>query len=61
MAGFQPSSSFVVLTGLVILLIFYAQPVQAFGAGNIASLAKIEGQNWRHGFVSPPSRFTSSQ
>jgi len=23
----------------------------AFGAGNIASISKIEGQNWRHGDI----------
>ncbi|KAF2189199.1 Het-C-domain-containing protein [Zopfia rhizophila CBS 207.26] len=35
----------------LILLIFYARPTHAFGAGNIASTAKIEGQNWRHGDI----------
>lgn len=34
-----------------ILLILWARPTHAFGAGNIASLAKIEGQNWRHGDI----------
>ncbi|KAF2713588.1 Het-C-domain-containing protein [Pleomassaria siparia CBS 279.74] len=34
-----------------ILLIFWARPTHAFGAGNIASLSKIEGQNWRHGDI----------
>ena len=28
-----------------------ASPAFAFGAGNIASLARIEGQNWRHGDI----------
>ncbi|KAF3940994.1 hypothetical protein ABW19_dt0209592 [Dactylella cylindrospora] len=36
------------LLGLVLLLLF-ARPTHAFGAGNIASISKIEGQNWRHG------------
>ncbi|RYP89801.1 hypothetical protein DL770_004095 [Monosporascus sp. CRB-9-2] len=36
------------LLGLAMLLIF-ARPALAFGAGNIASISKIEGQNWRHG------------
>lgn len=40
-----------ILLPAVILLILYARPTHAFGAGNIASLAKIEGQNWRHGDI----------
>ncbi|KAK6434109.1 hypothetical protein LTR95_009711, partial [Oleoguttula sp. CCFEE 5521] len=35
----------------VITLILLARPANAFGAGNIASTAKIEGQNWRHGDI----------
>lgn len=35
----------------VVLLIFWVRPTHAFGAGNIASMAKIEGQNWRHGDI----------
>ncbi|KAJ5233434.1 uncharacterized protein N7469_005200 [Penicillium citrinum] len=35
---------------LFVLLAFSSQ-VHAFGAGNIASLSKIEGQNWRHGDI----------
>ncbi|KAF3384330.1 hypothetical protein F1880_001995 [Penicillium rolfsii] len=35
---------------LLILLAFSGQ-AYAFGAGNIASLSKIEGQNWRHGDI----------
>ncbi|KAJ5734787.1 hypothetical protein N7533_013190 [Penicillium manginii] len=35
---------------LLILLAFSGQ-AHAFGAGNIASLSKIEGQNWRHGDI----------
>lgn len=35
----------------LILLVFWARPTAAFGAGNIASMAKIEGQNWRHGDI----------
>jgi hypothetical protein len=33
---------------LALVLMFYAAPTHAFGAGNIASTSKIEGQNWRH-------------
>lgn len=34
-----------------ILLLCYATRAHAFGAGNIASSAKIEGSNWRHGDI----------
>ncbi|KAL9117543.1 MAG: hypothetical protein Q9187_005921, partial [Circinaria calcarea] len=33
------------------LLILHASPAAAFGAGNIASISKIEGRNWRHGDI----------
>jgi len=36
---------------LLVALIFFARPSHAFGAGNIASTSKIEGQNWRHGDI----------
>ncbi|KAJ4404542.1 hypothetical protein N0V91_005886 [Didymella pomorum] len=35
----------------LLLLVFWARPTHAFGAGNIASLSSIEGQNWRHGDI----------
>lgn len=38
------------LMGMVILFLF-AGRVHAFGAGNIASISKVEGQNWRHGDI----------
>ncbi|PTB37503.1 hypothetical protein M441DRAFT_199847 [Trichoderma asperellum CBS 433.97] len=38
------------LLGLV-LLVCLVQPAAAFGAGNIASISKVEGQNWRHGDI----------
>ncbi|KAK9775469.1 putative Heterokaryon incompatibility protein Het-C-domain-containing protein [Seiridium cardinale] len=38
------------LLALVVLLV-YARPALAFGAGNIASISKVEGQNWRHGDI----------
>ena len=40
-----------ILLPCLVLLIVWARPTAAFGAGNIASLAKIEGQNWRHGDI----------
>ncbi|KAJ6442848.1 NIMA-interacting protein TinC [Purpureocillium lavendulum] len=38
------------LLGLVILVALVS-PAAAFGAGNIASISKVEGQNWRHGDI----------
>ena len=35
----------------VVLLVFLPSPADAFGAGNIASISKIEGHNWRHGDI----------
>lgn len=29
----------------MILLVLFARPAHAFGAGNIASISKVEGQN----------------
>ncbi|KAG0651633.1 hypothetical protein D0Z07_2128 [Hyphodiscus hymeniophilus] len=43
------TSSTVLLT--LAVLLFLARPAHAFGAGNIASVAKIEGLNWRHGDI----------
>ncbi|EFQ25491.1 heterokaryon incompatibility protein Het-C [Colletotrichum graminicola] len=42
--------SYPLLVGLLVLVCL-AQPTYAFGAGNIASISKIEGQNWRHGDI----------
>ncbi|EQK98481.1 heterokaryon incompatibility protein Het-C [Ophiocordyceps sinensis CO18] len=38
------------LLGLIVL-VSLASPAAAFGAGNIASISKVEGQNWRHGDI----------
>ncbi|ROW07695.1 hypothetical protein VMCG_03491 [Cytospora schulzeri] len=38
------------LMGLAVLFLF-AGHAHAFGAGNIASISKVEGQNWRHGDI----------
>ncbi|KEZ42324.1 hypothetical protein SAPIO_CDS5488 [Scedosporium apiospermum] len=35
----------------VIGLLWFTRPAAAFGAGNIASISKVEGQNWRHGDI----------
>ncbi|KAJ4397296.1 hypothetical protein N0V93_001520 [Gnomoniopsis smithogilvyi] len=35
----------------MILLVLFAKPTHAFGAGNIAGISKVEGQNWRHGDI----------
>ncbi|KAI5839891.1 HET-C domain protein [Morchella snyderi] len=39
-----------VVLSLLLFLVF-ATPAAAFGAGNIASISKIEGHNWRHGDI----------
>ncbi|KAL7620483.1 hypothetical protein AAE478_009478 [Parahypoxylon ruwenzoriense] len=38
------------LWGLIFLFVF-ARPALAFGAGNIAGISSVEGQNWRHGDI----------
>ncbi|QSZ29489.1 hypothetical protein DSL72_004003 [Monilinia vaccinii-corymbosi] len=43
------SSSTLLLSFAILLLL--AHPTHAFGAGNIASVSKIEGLNWRHGDI----------
>jgi hypothetical protein len=43
--------SFNVSFVLVLAFVLLSSPVSAFGAGNIASLSKIEGHNWRHGDI----------
>ncbi|KIW85058.1 hypothetical protein Z517_00446 [Fonsecaea pedrosoi CBS 271.37] len=42
------SSTHIILV-CVVGIILLARPAHAFGAGNIGSTSKIEGQNWRHG------------
>ena len=32
-------------------ILLLVKPAAAFGAGNIASTSKVEGQNWRHGDI----------
>jgi Heterokaryon incompatibility protein Het-C len=44
------SPSFLGLLCLIGVL-YFARPAHAFGAGNIGSTSKIEGQNWRHGDI----------
>lgn len=39
------------VTLCLVLLLLLARPSAAFGAGNIASISKIEGHNWRHGDI----------
>lgn len=50
MAHSAPSFSAVVLLSCLILLIL-PSPAAAFGAGNIPSIAQIEGNNFRHGDI----------
>ena len=35
----------------IVALVLLPSPASAFGAGNIASLSRIEGHNWRHGDI----------
>src|SRR3954470_3604277 len=35
----------------IALLVLLPGKADAFGAGNIASISKIEGKNWRHGDI----------
>ncbi|PQE28026.1 Heterokaryon incompatibility Het-C protein [Rutstroemia sp. NJR-2017a WRK4] len=46
---FSISSSTLLISFAVLLLL--ASPAHAFGAGNIASVSKVEGLNWRHGDI----------
>ena len=45
MALSSSQNVFLCAVGIILL----ARPAHAFGAGNISSTSKIEGQNWRHG------------
>lgn len=47
MAG---SAKYLLLVAIAILVLLPAK-ADAFGAGNIASISKIEGKNWRHGDI----------
>ncbi|KFY96550.1 hypothetical protein V498_02612, partial [Pseudogymnoascus sp. VKM F-4517 (FW-2822)] len=47
----MPSFHFPNLAIAVALLVLFARPAHAFGAGNIASTSVIEGTNWRHGDI----------
>ncbi|KAK0117956.1 hypothetical protein ONS95_012268 [Cadophora gregata] len=47
----MPSYSSTTLLLTVAIVLLFARPAHAFGAGNIASVAKIEGLNWRHGDI----------
>jgi hypothetical protein len=47
MAG---SAKYLLLVAIAILVLLPAN-ADAFGAGNIASISKIEGKNWRHGDI----------
>lgn len=44
-------STSTLITASFLLVLVFAHPAVAFGAGNIASLSRIEGQNWRHGDI----------
>jgi hypothetical protein len=48
MAGFRIGWGSVLLV-LGLLLVVLPGKAAAFGAGNIPSIAQVEGHNWRHG------------
>jgi len=39
------------LACVLVTLIALSTPAAAFGAGNIATIARVEGHNWRHGDI----------
>lgn len=41
----------IALPTFLVLFLALSPTTHAFGAGNIASFSKIEGQNWRHGDI----------
>jgi hypothetical protein len=45
----SPSSS--LWLPCLVLLVLWARPTAAFGAGNIAAPSAAEGFNWRHGDI----------
>ncbi|KAF2018716.1 Het-C-domain-containing protein [Aaosphaeria arxii CBS 175.79] len=44
------SAKYVLLVAIALLVLLPGK-AEAFGAGNIASISKIEGKNWRHGDI----------
>jgi hypothetical protein len=48
MAPYSMQSLFL---SVAVVLVLHSAQVAAFGAGNIASISAIEGQNWRHGDI----------
>ncbi|KOS20421.1 hypothetical protein ESCO_005446 [Escovopsis weberi] len=51
MPSFAPSRGTWWLLVLAICLVFLPSRAAAFGAGNIPSIAQVEGHNWRHGDI----------
>lgn len=43
-------TKYLLLVGIALLVLLPGK-AEAFGAGNIASISKIEGKNWRHGDI----------
>ena len=44
-------NSTIVFLLVVLIFLSLSTPTLAFGAGNIASISRIEGKNWRHGDI----------
>ncbi|OAL70899.1 NIMA-interacting protein TinC [Trichophyton violaceum] len=51
MASSSSSSLTLLILTTALLFLVFASPTAAFGAGNIASISKIEGVNFRHGDI----------
>ncbi|CAK7275464.1 hypothetical protein SEPCBS57363_006696 [Sporothrix epigloea] len=47
----MPSLKIPLLPLSLLVLFVFISHAHAFGAGNIASISKVEGQNWRHGDI----------
>ncbi|KAF2427273.1 Het-C-domain-containing protein [Tothia fuscella] len=51
MAGLGAPSNSLILPCIFLCFLFFAPGVFGFGAGNIGSISKVEGVNWRHGDI----------
>jgi hypothetical protein len=50
MANIAVQPKYLLLVAIALLVLLPGK-ADAFGAGNIASISKVEGKNWRHGDI----------
>jgi hypothetical protein len=50
MANMAVQPKYLLLVAIALLVLLPGK-ADAFGAGNIASISKVEGKNWRHGDI----------